>query len=514
MKAALYLRVSSASQVGGTAVSLDNQEMTNQHFGEAQGGPGAVKYILVDPAKSGRNPDREQYRRLVELCRAGEVDTVIVYMLDRIGRDEAEYFILMRQFKAWGVRLLSVMEPWLNDNPFAAGMSMLGAAQESQKISMRVKPAQLRKLEAGLHVGRTPLGYDTFLATKLAKDGRPINGYDLKPNAEQRVVSWLFDTYAEGELGLGPLSIRAKAEGLAWKGIAKSNLSRLLSNPVYLGYKTWSRHRKVADEDGHQSVVKQPKSEWFVGDEVTHPALVSQETFDRVQAILARNRVQGCPRPPRPRQMLVGLAWCTCGARISVNSAHGYSSYGCSRRRELGKQACSEPYVMAHKVDAVVKAVVDGALVRLENPEYRALVLAGLAERGADALEREHGQRRNLEASYTLVTNDLKEGTLKMIRGELTPEQFAVVEPDLRATQARLEALLAELPEEPALPDYTVTLRELQLANTNRSQWGAADWRQFLGGVVERVTLVAGTPQVDFKPLVREIVLESAAIRI
>jgi DNA invertase Pin-like site-specific DNA recombinase len=97
-----------------------------------------------------------------------EFDVLMVWELSRLSRKgPGAILVLLTQLEAWGVRVFSHAEPWVNvDGPARELLiSVLGwvARWEREQISARTKSAMAARKRLGVHVGR-PLG---------AKDKRP-----------------------------------------------------------------------------------------------------------------------------------------------------------------------------------------------------------------------------------------------------------------------------------------------------------------------------------------------------
>lgn len=100
MKIAGYIRVSSEEQ------NLDLQES----LVEAQ-----KPDRIYSDKESGTVSSREAY---TELCRAiekGDIGEVVIYRLDRLGRDPAELIRFFDMLENYQVKIKSITEPWLSD---------------------------------------------------------------------------------------------------------------------------------------------------------------------------------------------------------------------------------------------------------------------------------------------------------------------------------------------------------------------------------------------------------------
>lgn len=192
--------------------------------------------IYYDKGFSGKNLDRPQFGQLLKDIKAGEIDKLIVYKLDRISRSLNDFSNLMEVFKKYGVEFASTVETF--DTSTAIGRAMLGiimvfAELERENILQRVKDNYYARGEKGLYLGGVPIyGFDK-VSTRL--DG--IKTSVLVPNSDITTVEYIFSAYREGGCTLGDI-VRTLNEqaipspaGTLWDS---SKLSRLLRSPVYV----------------------------------------------------------------------------------------------------------------------------------------------------------------------------------------------------------------------------------------------------------------------------------------
>lgn len=192
--------------------------------------------VYSDKGWSGKNLDRPQFQQLLKDIRAGEIDKLVVYKLDRISRSLNDFSNLMEIFKKYGVEFASTVETF--DTSTAIGRAMLGiimvfAELERENILQRVKDNYYARGEKGLYLGGVPIyGFDK-IPTKL--DG--IKTSVLIPNSDMTTVEYVFSAYREGGCSLGDI-VRTLNEqeipspaGTLWDS---SKISRLLRSPVYV----------------------------------------------------------------------------------------------------------------------------------------------------------------------------------------------------------------------------------------------------------------------------------------
>src|SRR6266545_1682561 len=184
-RAAIYTRVSTDRQQDGASLEVQLEQCRRYCEGHGLSVVAEFRDVL-----SGLNPDRPKYRQAIELARSKQVDKLIVWRLDRLGRDLAEYATQLRDLKRVGVDVVSVTQP--GESLMMQQISGVFAEQESRDKSVRIASSKFHRAMEGKWNGKTPLGYDRA----AAPDGR---GCVLVPNRDAAIVKELFTMYASGK---------------------------------------------------------------------------------------------------------------------------------------------------------------------------------------------------------------------------------------------------------------------------------------------------------------------------
>ncbi len=103
VKAAIYCRVSTERQEREGA-SLDTQFEGCQRFCESKGFIPVIHYL---EAESGLDGDRPEYLKVLQDAKDHKFETLIVWRMDRLGRDTADYFSALKMFRRLGVTVYS-----------------------------------------------------------------------------------------------------------------------------------------------------------------------------------------------------------------------------------------------------------------------------------------------------------------------------------------------------------------------------------------------------------------------
>jgi site-specific DNA recombinase len=192
----------------------------------------------------------------------------------------------------------------------------------------------MRKAQLGGTPYQPPPGY-RLVQTQV--DGRRLSSVESHPE-QFELMRLAFDRYSQGDLSLVTLADEMYELGLRTgpgNKLKANQLHRQLRNPYYLGKVPF---RGVVYNDGK------------------HPALVDQETFDRVQAIMRAHATSG-ERRRTHNHYLKGTVFCGhCGGRMVFNLAAGngghYAYFFCVGRR----QGCRSRHLAVSLVEQAVTA--------------------------------------------------------------------------------------------------------------------------------------------------------------
>src|SRR5262245_46563801 len=167
VRCAIYTRVSTDQGLEQDFNSLDAQYDASQAYirSQAHAGWTLLRAKYDDGGFSGGNTDRPALQRLLNDVRAGKVDVIVVYKVDRLTRSLADFAKLVELFDQHNVSFVSVPQPV--NTPTAIGRLAVDVVLLFAQVGREVTPERIRgKIAAfkrkGLWVGgMAPLGYDT-----------------------------------------------------------------------------------------------------------------------------------------------------------------------------------------------------------------------------------------------------------------------------------------------------------------------------------------------------------------
>jgi site-specific DNA recombinase len=408
MRAAIYCRVSTASQEDGS--SLETQEASCRTFAIDQGW--TVTEVYREVFTGAELFDRPQLGKLREAIRRREVDVVIAHALDRLTRNQAHLGVLLSEADYAGVVIELVTER-LEDTPEGRLLqSVRGfvAEVERLKIAERTKRGRRARAEQGklLPGSRPPYGYQWRDGNKAALDLDPLTAPILRR---------IFQEYMAGT------SLRSLADRLSAEGIPTSTgrpkwmattLRCMLRNPAYMGEARAWRYSCTRTKNGKVTMRERPLEEQVSLPPGTVPALVDPPTWHAVQARFARNKAEAPRNNRHPEDSLLRSGFVRCGycgnTVIAYVHSAGLMYRCCVYSRDI--PGCRSSHVLVKTLDHAVWEKVHEVVTR---PEIIALQLERLqqeSDSGADveALDRQvsavEKQRQRIARGVAALDDD------------------------------------------------------------------------------------------------------------
>lgn len=347
MRAAIYARVSTERQE--RQQTIDSQLSALRTWAATQGHALAEMHVFRDEGYSGSRLDRPGLDGLRDAVRDAAIDVVAVFSPDRLARKYAYQVLLLEEFRRAGCEIVFLHHP-ISDNPNDQLLLQIqGAIAEYERavLAERFRRGKLQKARDGHILGnKAPYGYryepqcDTVPA-RLVVD-------EAEADMVRQLYAWVVE---EGStirqcikrLNEGPWITRA---GRArW---SSSVAYHILSDPVYTGTAYANRFEYVAPKkpslrrshhNGERTCRRpRPTDQWIP---IAVPPLIDQQTWDSVQARLARNAAMSWRHNKKHDYLLRCLLKCgICGLGI-----HGcyFPGHGGRLGRRYYRCAGSDP---------------------------------------------------------------------------------------------------------------------------------------------------------------------------
>ena len=282
---AIYTRKSTEEGLEQDFNTLDAQREACVSFISSQKAEGwiALPDFYDDGGYSGGNIERPALQKLLTDIKAGKINTVVVYKIDRLTRSLIDFSKLVEIFDQYGVTFVSITQSF-NTTTSMGRLTLnvlLSFAQfEREVIGERVRDKIAASKKKGMWMGgNNPVGY-----------GRV--GKNLVPKEDEAsFVTMIFKRYItlgnvknlmlelKNKNIVSPSWVSSKGKQHGGAPYSRGALYAILSNPVYIGK---IRH----------------KGKVYNG---LHEAIISQDLWDRVQTKLKKSRAnhsvwrkQGC----------------------------------------------------------------------------------------------------------------------------------------------------------------------------------------------------------------------------
>src|SRR4051794_37591185 len=164
-RCAVYTRKSSEEGLEQAFNSLDAQREACEAFVRSQRHEGWVLLptLYDDGGLSGGTLDRPALRRLLDAIRAGEVDLILVYKVDRLTRSLADFAKIVDIMDAHGASFVSVTQQFntaTSMGRLTLNMLLSFAQFEREVAGERIRDKIAASKRRGMWMGGTvPLGY-------------------------------------------------------------------------------------------------------------------------------------------------------------------------------------------------------------------------------------------------------------------------------------------------------------------------------------------------------------------
>ena len=258
-RCAIYTRKSTNSRLAHEVNSLTTQHEICTAYVASQRYRGwtVLDRRYDDGGHSGSGLERPALAALMHDIEAGEIDTVVVYKIDRLTRSLLDFVRLIEIFDRRSVGLVSVSQAF--DTADSMGRMILNVLLtfsqfERELIAERVRDSiRTRKRHGRIHGGLAPFGYDYR------------EGELQVVEAEAEIVRFIYATFlrlgtytsvmtAVREAGLSS-SLKTARNGTVRGGrqMSPGSVYNILRNPIYVGEirghdRTWpGRHAPIID---------------------------------------------------------------------------------------------------------------------------------------------------------------------------------------------------------------------------------------------------------------------------
>ena len=446
--AVLYARVSSKDQEK-EGFSIPAQQKLLRGYAEEHGF--AIKEEFTD-IETAKKAGRTSFSKMLTwLRRNSKCKVILVEKTDRLYRNlkdwvELDGMDLEIHLVKEGVVL---SEESRSSEKFIHGIKVLMAKNYIDNLSEEVKKGMLEKAEQGIWPGPAPLGY----LNVARPDGKRI--VDVDPEYAP-VIKRIFEMYATGTYTLKQLAAYCKDNGVvsrkAKKPLQIANIHLFLHNPLYKGEYVWN-------------------GKWYTG---SHPALVTPETWDRVQDIMAG---RGTTHPAVQKHQFAFNGLIHCG--VCADLGERRLLVGEIQRKKYIYYHCNGCQRAERKPPFIREEVLSEAFTRhLKRLHLDGVVLTflkdALRDSHADEQRFHHAAIERLTKQYAALQRKLDVIYEDRLEGRLTVERYEEKANGFREEMAHARTELAR--HENADRAYTEEgIALLELAGMALELWESQD---------------------------------------
>ncbi len=460
---ALYCRLSQEDANEGDSNSITNQKDILLRYAKEHRFPNPT--FFVDDGYSGTNYDRPGFQQMLSEIEAGKVVVVLTKDLSRLGRNSSLTGLYINfTFPKYSVRYIAIndhfdtIDPNSTDND-VAGIKNWFNEFFAKDTSRKIRAVQKAKGERGVPLTtNVPFGYrkDPEDRTKWIVD-----------EAAALVVKRIFKLCMEGrgpmqiakllqaEKVLNPTSYKRRegikspspetADPYHWN---TNTVVHILERREYTGctvnFKTYTN--SIWDKKQRETPIE--KQAVFYN---THPAIIEQEVFDKVQQI----RKQRHRRTKTGKSSLFsGMVYCAdCGAKMRYCTTNYFEKrqdhFVCANYRS-NTGSCSAHFIRAVVLEELVwmhmKAVI--FYVTRYEKHFRAVMEQRLRMSSEEAIRSYKTQLAQAERRLAELDRLFIRIYEDNVSGRITDERFSLMSKTYEDEQAQLKVDIHRLRQE------------------------------------------------------------------
>lgn len=440
VKVALYLRVSS-SKSAESNLSIPDQEVHLRKYCDDQGW--LVAAIYVEAGVSAKTADRPQFQKMIRDAQSDQrpFAKVLIHNTSRFARSTGDFASYERLLAHYEIELISISQTFGRNAGGLVAKRVTTAFDEYHSFRSAEDSIRARRHMASEGFwpgGMTPDGYKLQPA-----DTNPRRRWLVIDEDRRGVIQKIFSLACYGDGQTAPMGLKAISHWLNDHGIKTraetkwgvQAVHRILISSTYCGDHYWGLNAVANEFREAKDPVHLPV-----------PPIISKQLFEDVQLLLEKRDPQmGAAKAVSSPLLLSGLAFCKCGASMTLGTGKGksgqlYRYYRCSADNR-GKGDCSGPWIAEALLDQVVlEAIRD----RVLNAAHLSNLLLSLQER--DAERRAAAEKRIPELREKLsVAQTAMEGLLASIKLVPSLQSDPVFKKDLEKTSVALSAARARL---------------------------------------------------------------------
>ncbi len=316
----------------------------------------------IDEGISGTSTKkRDSFNRMIKDAKAGRFDFIITKEISRFSRSTLDSIQYTQELLEHDVGVL-----FQNDN-----INTLDSDSEFRLVVMAgVAQDEVRKLSE-----RLKFGFRQAIKNGHVLGNDRLWGYDKKDcvltinEEEAQVVRRIFDLYANQRMGIRRISRTLYDEGFTSRNGNEFNvltIRHILCNPKYKGWYCANKSQTVDYRSKRKIFLDE--SEWVMYPDPSIPAIVSEELWDRANALYKRRSQQMLShqsaaefhnRYPYSGKIICEEHGTSFHRQLLKNSKGVKEVWQCRVYRNRGRAGCSAPQLRTTELNQIMAKIFD-----------------------------------------------------------------------------------------------------------------------------------------------------------
>lgn len=404
--------------------SLENQVQYYTELIQSKPNWRFVPGYVDEGISGGSTKKRDNFNRMIRDAKAGMFDFIITKEISRFSRSTLDSIRYTQELLDYNVGVF-----FQNDN-----INTLDTDSEFRLVIMAgVAQDEIRKLSE-----RLKFGFRQAIKNGHVLGNDKLYGYDKKDcvltvnEEEAEIIRIIFDLYGNQRLGTRTISKRLMELGYTSReGNAFNTLTirHILENPKYKGWYCGNKSQSV-DYRAKRNVLLD-ESEWVTYPDPSIPAIVSEELWNRANALYKRRReemkshssgVSFHNRYPYSTKIYCEEHGTTFHRQVIQTKKGQQEVWQCKVYRSHGRAACSAPQIRSSDLDFILsdifkelirdkQKIIDSLVTVLTNipKEVDYGKLRCQVENEMDDLERKKNRLLDLSIAGALTVEEFKE---------------------------------------------------------------------------------------------------------
>ena len=404
--------------------SLENQVQYYTELIQSKPNWKFVPGYIDEGISGGSTKKRDNFNRMIRDAKAGMFDFIITKEISRFSRSTLDSIKYTQELLDYNVGVF-----FQNDN-----INTLDTDSEFRLVIMAgVAQDEIRKLSE-----RLKFGFRQAIKNGHVLGNDKLYGYDKKDcvltvnEEEAEIIRIIFDLYGNQRLGTRTISKRLMELGYTSReGNAFNTLTirHILENPKYKGWYCGNKSQSVDYRTKRNILLDE--SEWVTYPEPSIPAIVSEELWNRANALYKRRReemkshssgISFHNRYPYSAKIYCEEHGTTFHRQVIQTKKGQQEVWQCKVYRSHGRAACSAPQIRSSDLNVILsdifkelvrdkEKIIDSLVTVLTNipKEVDYSKLRCQVENEMDDLERKKNRLLDLSIAGALTVEEFKE---------------------------------------------------------------------------------------------------------